>query len=153
MSLFCDGQYLAGSVLLIFRLWKWRLDFCFWIKCCNNNNNNTELQFITCEVWSDSLLPDEKALIWTTGYYYITSFSCLLQHVEVPVPSAKKDEVLLKLEATSLNPYDFKIQKGVARPFLPRSFPYIPGNSSLLGVDIFCVYRIYCTNYFTLSSF
>jgi hypothetical protein len=69
------------------------------------------------------------------------------------VPSAKKDEVLLKLEATSLNPYDFKIQKGVARPFLPRSFPYIPGNSSLLGVDIFCVYRIYCTNYFTLSSF
>ncbi|KAH8518719.1 hypothetical protein H0E87_000532, partial [Populus deltoides] len=49
-----------------------------------------------------------------------------LKHVEVPVPSAKKDEVLLKLEATSLNPYDFKIQKGVARPFLPRSFPYIP---------------------------
>ncbi|PNT59106.1 hypothetical protein POPTR_001G391100v4 [Populus trichocarpa] len=50
-----------------------------------------------------------------------------LKHVEVPVPSAKKDEVLLKLEATSLNPYDFRIQKGVVRPFLPRSFPYIPG--------------------------
>ncbi|KAJ6753849.1 ZINC-TYPE ALCOHOL DEHYDROGENASE-LIKE PROTEIN C16A3.02C-RELATED [Salix purpurea] len=49
-----------------------------------------------------------------------------LKHVEVPVPSAKKDEVLIKLEATSLNPYDMKIQKGVARPFLPRSFPYIP---------------------------
>ncbi|KAF9666711.1 hypothetical protein SADUNF_Sadunf16G0257200 [Salix dunnii] len=49
-----------------------------------------------------------------------------LKHVEVPVPSAKKDEVLIKLEATSLNPYDFNIQKGVARPFLPRSFPYIP---------------------------
>ncbi|KAJ6950068.1 hypothetical protein NC651_003904 [Populus alba x Populus x berolinensis] len=49
-----------------------------------------------------------------------------LKHVEVPVPSAKKDEVFLKLEATSLNPYDCKIQKGVARPFLPRSFPYIP---------------------------
>ncbi|KAJ6753850.1 ZINC-TYPE ALCOHOL DEHYDROGENASE-LIKE PROTEIN C16A3.02C [Salix purpurea] len=50
-----------------------------------------------------------------------------LKHVEVPVPSAKKDEVLIKVEATSLNPYDLNIQKGVARPFLPRSFPYIPG--------------------------
>ncbi|KAB5521374.1 hypothetical protein DKX38_025693 [Salix brachista] len=50
-----------------------------------------------------------------------------LKHVEVPVPSAKKDEVLIKVEAASLNPYDLNIQKGVARPFLPRSFPYIPG--------------------------
>uniref|UniRef100_A0A6N2NLA2 Alcohol dehydrogenase N-terminal domain-containing protein n=1 Tax=Salix viminalis TaxID=40686 RepID=A0A6N2NLA2_SALVM len=50
--------------------------------------------------------------------------------VEVPVPSAKKDEVLIKVEATSLNPYDLNIQKGVARPFLPRSFPYIPTNRS-----------------------
>ena len=33
----------------------------------------------------------------------------LLQHVEVPVPTAKKDEILLKLEATSLNLVDWKI--------------------------------------------
>ncbi|KAI3926673.1 hypothetical protein MKW92_036306 [Papaver armeniacum] len=50
-----------------------------------------------------------------------------LKHVEVPVPSPKKDEVLLKLEATSKNPVDWKIQKGVLRPILPRKFPYIPG--------------------------
>ncbi|KAI3834126.1 hypothetical protein MKW92_008063 [Papaver armeniacum] len=50
-----------------------------------------------------------------------------LKHVEVPVPSPKKDEVLLKLEATSINPVDWKIQKGVLRPILPRKFPYIPG--------------------------
>ncbi|KAE8037853.1 hypothetical protein FH972_010408 [Carpinus fangiana] len=48
-------------------------------------------------------------------------------HVEVPVPTPKKDELLLKLEATSLNPLDWKIQKGVMRPFAPRKFPHIPG--------------------------
>ncbi|KDP45284.1 hypothetical protein JCGZ_15149 [Jatropha curcas] len=50
-----------------------------------------------------------------------------LKHVEVPVPTPKKDEVLLKLDATSLNPIDWKIQQGVFRPFLPRIFPHIPG--------------------------
>ncbi|PIA51770.1 hypothetical protein AQUCO_01100563v1 [Aquilegia coerulea] len=50
-----------------------------------------------------------------------------LKHAEVPVPGPKKDEVLLKLEATSLNPVDWKIMKGVLRPILPRKFPYIPG--------------------------
>ncbi|XP_010550902.1 PREDICTED: putative quinone-oxidoreductase homolog, chloroplastic [Tarenaya hassleriana] len=49
-----------------------------------------------------------------------------LKHVQVPVPSPKTDEVLLKLEATSLNPVDWKIQKGLLRPFLPRKFPCIP---------------------------
>lgn len=49
-----------------------------------------------------------------------------LKHVEVPIPGPKKDEVLLKLEATSLNPVDWKIQKGLLRPLLPRKFPYIP---------------------------
>ncbi|KAJ0111447.1 hypothetical protein Patl1_01526 [Pistacia atlantica] len=49
-----------------------------------------------------------------------------LKDFDVPVPSPKKDEVLLKLEATSLNPADWKLQKGMLRPFLPRKFPYIP---------------------------
>ncbi|KAF6176805.1 hypothetical protein GIB67_010938 [Kingdonia uniflora] len=38
-----------------------------------------------------------------------------LKHVKVPVPAPKKGEVLLKLEATSLNPVDWKIQKGDLR--------------------------------------
>ncbi|OMO94981.1 Alcohol dehydrogenase superfamily, zinc-type [Corchorus olitorius] len=50
-----------------------------------------------------------------------------LKCVEAPIPSPKKGEVLLKLEATSLNPLDLKIQKGMMRPFLPRKFPHIPG--------------------------
>ncbi|KAL5562168.1 hypothetical protein UlMin_031915 [Ulmus minor] len=50
-----------------------------------------------------------------------------LKHVEVPIPSPKKDEILLKVEATALNPLDWKIQKGVMRPLLPKKFPFIPG--------------------------
>ncbi|XVF32121.1 hypothetical protein REPUB_Repub17cG0054700 [Reevesia pubescens] len=50
-----------------------------------------------------------------------------LEHVEVPISTPKQDEVLLKLEATSLNPIDWKMQKGMLRPILPRKFPYIPG--------------------------
>ncbi|CAN6545060.1 unnamed protein product [Malus baccata var. baccata] len=49
-----------------------------------------------------------------------------LKHVEIPIPTLKKDEVLLKLEAASLNPGDFKIQKGLARPFLLRKLPHTP---------------------------
>ncbi|KAF7152364.1 hypothetical protein RHSIM_Rhsim01G0250600 [Rhododendron simsii] len=49
-----------------------------------------------------------------------------LKHVEVPIPAPSKDEVLIKLEAASINPYDCKLQAGVARPILPRKFPFIP---------------------------
>ena len=55
-----------------------------------------------------------------------------MQQVEVPIPSPKKDEVLLKLEASSINPIDWKVQKGVIRPFLPKKFPFIPGILSVL---------------------
>lgn len=64
-----------------------------------------------------------------------------LQHVEIPIPTLKKDEVLLKLEAASLNPGDFKIQKGLARPFLPRKLPHTPGN-----LVLFCVSGNYKDN-------
>eukprot|EP00262_Sarcandra_glabra_P018640 TRINITY_DN676_c0_g1_i4.p1 TRINITY_DN676_c0_g1~~TRINITY_DN676_c0_g1_i4.p1 ORF type:complete len:336 (-),score=60.47 TRINITY_DN676_c0_g1_i4:32-1039(-) len=49
-----------------------------------------------------------------------------IKHVEIPVPTPKKDEVLVKVEAASINPIDWKIQKGVLRPFLPRKFPFVP---------------------------
>ncbi|TKY68052.1 putative quinone-oxidoreductase-like [Spatholobus suberectus] len=50
-----------------------------------------------------------------------------LKHVEVGVPSLKTNEVLLKVEAISINPVDWKIQKGVLRPlFFPGNFPHIP---------------------------
>ncbi|KAJ9697446.1 hypothetical protein PVL29_009321 [Vitis rotundifolia] len=49
-----------------------------------------------------------------------------LEHVEVPIPAPANDEVLLKLEAASLNPVDWKMQKGMLRPLFPRKFPHIP---------------------------
>ncbi|XP_057534715.1 quinone-oxidoreductase homolog, chloroplastic-like [Amaranthus tricolor] len=51
-----------------------------------------------------------------------------LKHVEVALLEPKADEVLLKVEAASLNPIDWKIQKGMLRPLLPRKFPTIPGS-------------------------
>ncbi|KAM0899843.1 hypothetical protein ACQ4PT_021039 [Festuca glaucescens] len=51
--------------------------------------------------------------------------SAALKYVEIPVPSLKKDEVLIKVEAASINPADCRIQKGLLRPFLPK-FPFIP---------------------------
>ncbi|KAL5862068.1 hypothetical protein ACOSQ4_003364 [Xanthoceras sorbifolium] len=50
-----------------------------------------------------------------------------LKHVELPVPTPNKDQVLVKLEATSLNPVDWKMQKGEIRPLFPYKFPYTPG--------------------------
>lgn len=49
-----------------------------------------------------------------------------LKHVKVPIPTPKQNELLLKVEATSINPVDWKIQKGMLRPILPFKFPYIP---------------------------
>ncbi|KAL8191870.1 hypothetical protein R6Q57_028601 [Mikania cordata] len=49
-----------------------------------------------------------------------------LKHVEIPVPKPSKGELVLKLEATSINPVDWKIQKGMLRPVFPPKFPWIP---------------------------
>ncbi|THG17382.1 hypothetical protein TEA_018730 [Camellia sinensis var. sinensis] len=50
-----------------------------------------------------------------------------LKHVEIPVPALKKGEILIKMEAASLNPVDLKIQKGLMRPILiPRKLPFTP---------------------------
>ncbi|KAG2571467.1 quinone-oxidoreductase QR1, chloroplastic-like [Panicum virgatum] len=52
--------------------------------------------------------------------------SAALKYVQVPIPSLKKDEVLVKVKAASINQGDMWIQKGFFRPFLPK-FPFIPG--------------------------
>ncbi|GLU07972.1 hypothetical protein SLE2022_249090 [Rubroshorea leprosula] len=49
-----------------------------------------------------------------------------LKHVEVPIPIPKQNEILVKVEASSLNQVDWKMQKGYMRPLYPRKFPHIP---------------------------
>ncbi|KAH7284806.1 hypothetical protein KP509_34G071200 [Ceratopteris richardii] len=58
-----------------------------------------------------------------------------LQHVNISVPIPKKDELLLKVEAASVNPVDWKIQNGIMRPFMPSKFPCIPG-TDVAGVVV-----------------
>jgi chloroplastic oxoene reductase len=41
-----------------------------------------------------------------------------LQHSEVPVTRPKEEEVLIKVEAASLNPIDWRGQEGIPRPIL-----------------------------------
>lgn len=84
-------------------------------------------------------MPNYLCFIYAFDLHYIPFylFSCFLQHVDVPVPAPKKDEVLMKLEAISVNPFDWKMQKGVMRPFLPRKFPQIPGIVLKLEIALF----------------
>lgn len=49
------------------------------------------------------------------------------QFVEVPIPKPGKGELLVKVEAISVNPVDWRIQDGVAKHLLPRRFPFVPG--------------------------
>uniref|UniRef100_A0A453BTR4 Alcohol dehydrogenase-like N-terminal domain-containing protein n=1 Tax=Aegilops tauschii subsp. strangulata TaxID=200361 RepID=A0A453BTR4_AEGTS len=58
-----------------------------------------------------------------------------MQYVEIPVPSLKKGEVLIKVEAASINPADCRIQKGLLRPFVPK-FPFIPGIDAFTSLFI-----------------
>jgi NADPH:quinone reductase-like Zn-dependent oxidoreductase len=51
----------------------------------------------------------------------------LVQYVDVPMPKPKKGEILVKVEAASVNPVDWRIQDGLAKHILPRKFPYVPG--------------------------
>ncbi|KAF5177498.1 Quinone-oxidoreductase [Thalictrum thalictroides] len=83
-----------------------------------------------------------------------------LKHVEVLVPGPKKDVVLLKLEATSLNPV--LIQKGMLRPILPHKSPYIPVHRKLskrsnieedLGRDALTVSKANGRNNFLVKAF
>jgi NADPH:quinone reductase-like Zn-dependent oxidoreductase len=50
-----------------------------------------------------------------------------LQMVEVPKPKAGKGQVVVRIVATTFNPFDFKLASGSMRQIVPLQFPFIPG--------------------------
>ncbi len=53
--------------------------------------------------------------------------SGVLAYEDAPRPELKPDEVLLRVEATSVNPMDWKIREGFMKEMLPIAFPFTPG--------------------------
>jgi NADPH:quinone reductase-like Zn-dependent oxidoreductase len=50
-----------------------------------------------------------------------------LRYEDAPVPILKTGEVLVRVRATSVNPWDYKLASGAFRNMVPMEFPYIPG--------------------------
>lgn len=53
--------------------------------------------------------------------------SALVEVHDHPVPKPKKGELLIKVQAASVNPVDWKMQEGIMKPILPGKFPCVPG--------------------------
>lgn len=120
-------------------------------------------KWLFSELWSLRKI----TLIWTPmnrnqpcygKIFYVTSSNiiytfCLLQHDEVQIPTPNKDELLIKVEAASINPCDWKVQKGMLWPLLPRKFPHIPGSFLTFFVTSFIWKRFKCYELKPLQSF
>ncbi len=50
----------------------------------------------------------------------------VISYDEVPKPSAGQGEVLVKVEASGLNPVDNYVRKGAFAQMVPMTFPYVP---------------------------
>ena len=51
----------------------------------------------------------------------------VLKYEDAPRPQPGAGEVLIRVEATSVNPIDWKVRAGYMKDFIPHSFPVIPG--------------------------
>lgn len=51
----------------------------------------------------------------------------VLRLQDIPVPRPEDDQVLVKIKATSVNPVDYKIRKGILKPISRFKLPIVPG--------------------------
>jgi NADPH:quinone reductase-like Zn-dependent oxidoreductase len=51
----------------------------------------------------------------------------VLQLEQIPIPEPAVDQVLLRLQATGVNPVDWKTRAGMYKQFWPVQFPWTPG--------------------------
>jgi NADPH:quinone reductase-like Zn-dependent oxidoreductase len=70
-----------------------------------------------------NLIEKNMKVIQMTGYG--DSSVLKIANIDKPVPAA--GQVLIKIAATTINPFDMKIRSGAMKQFIPVSFPYVPG--------------------------
>src|SRR5881398_523301 len=58
-----------------------------------------------------------------------------LRFEDVPVPQPDNAQVLVRVHAASVNPFDFKLASGAFREHVPMKLPYIPGGDFSGVVD------------------
>src|SRR5690242_13478725 len=51
----------------------------------------------------------------------------VLHYEDAPCPQIKADEVLIRVHAAGVNPFDWKVRAGYLKDFLPYTFPLILG--------------------------
>lgn len=56
--------------------------------------------------------------------------SSVLQLKEIAIPVPKAHEVLIKVVAVTINPFDIKNRSGAMKAFFPITFPHIPGTDA-----------------------
>lgn len=61
--------------------------------------------------------------------------SSVLKLVQVPLPDIKEDEILIKVEAITVNPLDIKIRSGSMQKMMPVELPWIPGSDATGRVE------------------
>jgi len=54
--------------------------------------------------------------------------SDVLQLTEIAKPTFNENEVLIKVSATTVNPFEMKIREGYMQKVMPVAFPFIPGS-------------------------
>jgi NADPH:quinone reductase-like Zn-dependent oxidoreductase len=50
-----------------------------------------------------------------------------LRYEDTPAPTPQANQVLVRVRATSVNPFDYKLASGAFRQMIPITFPYAPG--------------------------
>jgi len=50
-----------------------------------------------------------------------------LRFEDAPAPTATSGHVLVRIRATSVNPFDLKLASGMFKEMIPMTLPYVPG--------------------------